>query len=91
VAWLRQVAQIDVQALPTTETLARIERRAFRWHCGCEQRKILAALAPAARADLADLFGESEIIYVQCPRCAASHTITREAMEAWLAGPAKTP
>ncbi len=91
VAWLRQVTLADVQALPTTETLARIERRAYRWHCGCEQRKILAALAPAARADLADLFGEGEIIYVQCPRCAASHTITREAMEAWLAGPATTP
>lgn len=84
-AWLRRVTLADVQVLAATETLARIERRAYRWHCGCEQRKILAALAPAARADPAGLFGDSELIHVQCPRCGASHAITREAMEAWLA------
>jgi molecular chaperone Hsp33 len=89
-AWLRQVTLAEVRALRTTETLARIEQRVYRWHCGCEQRKILAALAPAARANLADLFGESEIIYVQCPRCAASHAITSEAMEAWLAASTKS-
>lgn len=88
-AWLRGVTLAGVQSLAKTETLARIERRLYRWHCGCEQKKILAALAPAARGGLADLFGDGEIIYVQCPRCAAAHTITREAMEAWLAGPAK--
>jgi molecular chaperone Hsp33 len=90
-AWLRRVDLAGVKALPEKETLARIERRAYRWHCGCEQRKILAALAPAARADMAGLFGESEVIHVQCPRCAASHAITREAMEAWLAASAHQP
>lgn len=88
-AWLRRVTLPDVQVLATTETLARIERRAYRWHCGCEQRKILAALAPAARQGLGELFGDSELIHVQCPRCGASHAITREAMEAWLAQPPK--
>lgn len=86
-AWFRQLTPAVVEALAATETLARIERRLYRWHCGCEQRKILAALAPAARADLAELFGDSELIHVQCPRCAASHAVTREAMEAWLARP----
>lgn len=90
-AWLRRVTRSDVQALATTETLARIERRQYQWYCGCEQRKILAALAPAARADLADLFGEGEVIHVECPRCAAAYTITREAMEAWLAGSNQAP
>lgn len=90
-AWLRNLTRAKVQTLATTETLARIERRLYRWHCGCEQRKILAALAPAARADLADLFGEAEIIQVQCPRCAATHTVTREAMEAWLADSTPAP
>jgi len=79
----------DVKTLAKTQTLARIERRLYRWHCGCEQRKILAALAPAAQHGLGDLFGDSETIHVQCPRCAANYTITREAMEAWLAGAAQ--
>jgi molecular chaperone Hsp33 len=87
-AWLRGLSLAELKALAATETLTRIERRLYRWHCGCKQSRILAALAPAARADLADLFGDSEVIHVQCPRCAAAHTITREAMEAWLAGSA---
>lgn len=84
--WLRRVELADVRELATTQTLARIERRLYRWHCGCEQRKILGALAPAARAGMTELFGDSEVIQVQCPRCAASYAITREAMEAWLSG-----
>lgn len=90
-AWLRGVDLAGVRAIPETETLTRIERRAYRWHCGCEQRKILAALAPAAADGLGELFGDSELIHVQCPRCAASHAITREAMEAWLVSAGSKP
>jgi molecular chaperone Hsp33 len=85
-AWLGRLGFAEVQSLAASETLARIERRLYRWQCGCSQRKILAALAPAARSDLAGLFGDEEIIQVQCPRCAATYSITREAMEAHLAG-----
>lgn len=88
-AWLAKVTLEDVKTVAQNETLGRIERRLYRWHCGCEQRKILSALAPAARHGLGELFGDSEVIHVQCPRCAANHTITREAMEAWLAAAAK--
>jgi len=88
-AWLRAVTIDDVKTVAKTQTLSRIERRLYRWHCGCEQRKILAALAPAAKHGLGELFGDGEIIHVQCPRCAANYTITREAMEAWLAGAAQ--
>ena len=84
-AWLRQVDLAGVKSLAETETLARIERRAYRWECGCTQQKILGALAPAARDDFAGLFHGDEAIHVQCPRCAATHVITREAMEAYLA------
>jgi molecular chaperone Hsp33 len=90
-AWLQSLTLAEMQTLAATETLARIERRNYRWHCGCEQRKILAVLAPAARADLAGLFGEAEVIQVQCPRCAAAYNVSREAMEAWLAGSVQTP
>jgi len=87
--WLRRLQVDEVRTMDARETLARIERRAYRWHCGCKQSRILNALAPAARADMAGLFGDSELIHVQCPRCAAAHAITREAMEAWLDGSAR--
>ncbi|HRG55460.1 MAG TPA: disulfide bond chaperone, partial [Lacunisphaera sp.] len=54
-------------------------------HSRCTQSKLLGPLAPAFRADPAGLFGEGETIRVECPRCAAGHTLTREAMEAYLA------
>lgn len=84
-AWLKAVTLAVVKTLGETETLAPIERRAYRWECGCTQAKILGALAPVARDDMAGLFGDSESIHVQCPRCAAGHLITRETMEAYLA------
>lgn len=84
-AWLTSVDNAGIKDVADTETLAQIERRLYQWHCGCDQRKILGALAPAARTDMSDLFGDAESIRVECPRCAASHLITREAMEAFLA------
>lgn len=88
-AWLKQVDTAGVKALAQTEIVSRIERRAYRWLCGCTQQKIMGALAPAVRGGLEELFGEQESIHVQCPRCAAAHVITREAMEAFLAATKK--
>jgi molecular chaperone Hsp33 len=38
------------------------------------------------RNDAAGLFGDDEKIEIRCPRCAARQVITREAMEAFVAG-----
>lgn len=84
-AWFAAEDPISIRTVAERETLAPIERRAYRWACGCNQRKILGALAPAWRAGPEELFGGAESIRVQCPRCAAAHVITREAMEAWVA------
>ena len=88
--WLRQITGAGVGDLARQETLARIESRHYQWFCGCTQQKILGALAPLARADMQDLFGGSETIHVQCPRCAAKHSLTREVMEAFLAETGKS-
>jgi molecular chaperone Hsp33 len=88
-AWLKQATPDELRKISETETLGRIETRLYRWECGCNQQKMLAALAPVARADIDDLFGESEMIRVECPRCAAAHNLSRETMEAYLAQTAK--
>jgi molecular chaperone Hsp33 len=85
VAWFSSVDATAIRDLDRAETLGRIERRAYQWHCGCTQQKILGAIAPAFRADPDGVFGNDESIRVECPRCAALHTLTREAMEAYLA------
>ncbi|MBI2497675.1 MAG: disulfide bond chaperone [Opitutae bacterium] len=84
-AWFNTVDAGAVRNLEQTETLAPIQRRHYGWNCGCNQQKILTAIAPAFRADPEGLFGDGETIRVECPRCAAAHTLTREAMEACLA------
>jgi molecular chaperone Hsp33 len=84
-AWLAGLDGTGVRELAKAETLTRIDRRLYRWHCGCTQQKILGAIAPAFRADPAGVFGDHESIRVECPRCAAGHVLTREAMEAYLA------
>ena len=84
-AWFDALTVETVRELDKTETLALLERRRYRWHCGCDQQKILGVLAPSMRQDPAALFGNDASIQVNCPRCAARYIITREAMEAFVA------
>lgn len=84
--WFAELTSEKTAALDQTETLALMERRIYRWHCGCNQQRMMEVLAPAMKEDADDLFGSEEKIEIRCPRCAARHAITREAMEAFVAG-----
>lgn len=87
-AWL---AALDAEAAAklvegaTHETVTPMEKRVYRWHCGCNQERMLEVLAPVMRSDAEGLFGDSSVITINCPRCAARHAITREALEAHVA------
>ncbi len=85
-AWFDALTIESVKAMEKAETLALMETRIYRWHCGCNQKRMLEVLAPAAKQNLADLFEADEKLEIRCPRCGARHTVTREAMEAFLAG-----
>lgn len=84
-AWFRGLTPERARGIETAETLAPIERRLYRWHCGCNQQRMLEVLAPVMKQDPEGLFGGEEKIEMRCPRCAARYTITREAMEAFVA------
>ena len=86
-AWYDALTTEEVKSLDATETLALMERRIYRWQCGCNQKRMLEVLAPTAKQDLAALFEGDEKIEMRCPRCGARYAITREAMEAFLAEP----
>ncbi len=83
--WLKSLTPEAVRELADKESLALMETRVCRWHCGCNQARMMEVLAPTMRVAPADLFGDDEKIELRCPRCAARHTITREAMEAFVA------
>ena len=84
VAWLRALTPEQMRVLDQNETLALMERRIYRWHCGCNQKRMMEVLAPTMKQDPEGLFGDDPKLEMRCPRCGARHTITREAMEAFV-------
>ncbi len=84
-AWFEALTVDQVKAFDTTEELGLLEKRIYRWHCGCNQARMLQVLAPVFKQDADRLFGADEKIEIRCPRCAARYAITREAMEAFVA------
>ena len=85
VDWLRGLTVDAVRGMDAAETLVLLERRVYRWHCGCNQQRMMEVLAPTMRQDPRELFGDDEKLEIRCPRCGARHAITREAMEAFVA------
>ena len=83
-AWFENLTVDQVRSLDQDETLALMERRIYRWHCGCNQARMMEVLAPTMKADPVALFGDDPKIEIRCPRCSARHVITREAMEAYV-------
>jgi molecular chaperone Hsp33 len=83
--WLRGLTAEAVPQLDKQETLVPIEQRVYRWHCGCNQERMLEVLAPTMRQDPEALFGDGQKVEIRCPRCGAKYSITRETLEAFVA------
>lgn len=84
-AWLEQLDDAAILTLDETEELSLLERRNYRWECGCTQARMFAVLASVMKTDPEGLFGDDPVLKISCPRCGARHTVTREALEAYVA------
>ena len=78
-----------MRALQAKEEVAPLERRIQRWHCGCNQRRMMQVVAPVYRSDAGELFAGEPKLEMRCSRCGARHAITREALEALVASEAE--
>jgi len=83
--WLQALDDEKVRGLDENETLSSLEERRYRWGCVCSPERMFAILGPVMRTDPAGLFGKEDSIRVNCPRCGASHIVTRESLETYLA------
>ena len=83
--WLAGLNDDAIRALDRTEQLSLLEVRTYRWHCGCTQARMMAALRPVMASDPDGLFGEEAALRMRCPRCGQKFVITRESMEAFIA------
>jgi molecular chaperone Hsp33 len=87
--WFARLDDEMIRNLDQTEDLSLLEQRRYRWECGCSQERMFAVLAPVMRSDPEGLFGEDELLRISCPRCGAKHTVTREALEAYIVSATK--
>lgn len=79
--WFTTLTADIVADIAAKEELGRIETRRMGWRCGCEDpHRILGALLMAYVKSPDELFGDEASIEVSCPRCAAKHRVTRDAM-----------
>lgn len=78
-AWL---GGLDVAGVASTLEAERrrppLEMRVFRFACGCSPDKIAAAIGPALRGSLDEVFGGASHLSVPCPRCGRKHEVSRE-------------
>jgi molecular chaperone Hsp33 len=84
-AWLNALTAEQLRSIEERETVTLMERRIYRWHCGCNQQRMMEVLAPTMKQDPEQLFGDDPKLEIRCPRCGARHTITRESLEAFVA------
>jgi molecular chaperone Hsp33 len=83
--WIRGLDEPAIRRLDKDVELGLLEKRRYRFECGCNQDQMLGMLAPVMRNQPDELFQGEEVIRIHCPRCGARHTITRESLEAHLA------
>lgn len=83
--WFDSLTIEAVREIEETEEVVDLETRFVRWHCGCNQEKILGALTVPFQTDPEGLFLGEELIEVNCPRCASKHRVSREMLEAHVA------
>ncbi len=84
--WFDALEADGVRRIDEQETVVPLERRIHRWHCGCNQGRMMEVLASAFRQDPDGLFEGDPSLEMRCPRCGARHVVTREALEAHVAG-----
>jgi molecular chaperone Hsp33 len=75
--WLEQLDATAVASIDTCEETRLLETRSFNFECGCTLERILPILGGwKERPD--ELFGDADFINIQCPRCAAGYTVSRD-------------
>lgn len=80
--WLETLDDDAIVTLDSDVELALLEKRLYRFECGCTQERMLDFLRPVFLRQGDELFAGEETIRIHCPRCGARHAITREALEA---------
>ena len=75
--WFHSLDAQDAANIEQAEETKTLETRRFRWNCGCNLDRILPILG-GWREKPDDLFKGETAISIQCPRCGAKFSVTRD-------------
>jgi len=75
--WLNALTAEDVAKISGAEKTKVLETRKFRFNCGCSIERIAPTLR-AWKEKPEELFGDQDILNIQCPRCAKKYHFSRE-------------
>ena len=75
--WFHSVDTEDIAGIQEHEETKVLETRRFRWNCGCNLDRILPILG-GWRDKPEELFSGKDTISIQCPRCGAKFSVTRD-------------
>ena len=78
--WLASLTKETAATILKDEETKPLENRQFRFRCGCTIEKILPVLSGWKEKPEA-IFGDEDSLKVNCPRCAATYTVTRDMLE----------
>ncbi|MFT4639272.1 MAG: molecular chaperone Hsp33 [Verrucomicrobiales bacterium] len=82
--WLRSLTDEDIRQLDQTEDLSLLESRFYRFGCGCDLDRILPTMASLTAPLIEELYEDTEVITIQCPRCGARFPLSRVTLEEYL-------
>lgn len=82
--WLALLDDEAIVSLDRDVELSLLEKRHYRFECGCNPHRLLAMVASITRGRPGGLFQNSESLRVHCPRCGARHVLSRKALDVFL-------
>jgi molecular chaperone Hsp33 len=82
--WLVALDQGAVARLADDEELSLLERRRYRFGCGCDAKLVAKVVGQAFGGDVEAILAGEESLEVQCPRCGGVFQLDRPALERYL-------
>ncbi len=81
--WFLTLDDEQVRTLDQNEELSLLEKRFFRFDCGCDVNRIYPIIASLSKPVQEEIFDEHGKAKASCPRCGASYAISRTGLEAF--------
>ncbi len=78
--WFLTLDDELIRGLDETEELSLLERRFFRFDCGCDLDRIYAVISSLSEPAVEELFDGDDTAVADCPRCGAHYRIDRKGL-----------